>query len=173
MGCMGQSKQNVRYSRYAGGAAVVEFALLLFLLLIIVAGIVEFGRAFWYYDALTKATRDAARYISMTRVSTTVAINTDVETNAVTMVKNAADTAQVPGFQETDVTVICDYDAGTGTGLDCSAAGYTPEYITVSTAYPVKIGEWIPFVTLMNAPWNVTLKSSTTMRYMCEESESC
>ena len=66
------------------GVAAVEFALLLFLLLILVAGIVEFGRAFWYYDALAKATRDGARFLSMSRVSTTVALSEDMKTDAMT-----------------------------------------------------------------------------------------
>jgi len=44
----------------ARGAAVVEFAIVLTLMLLITAGIFEFGRAFEYYDALAKATRDGA-----------------------------------------------------------------------------------------------------------------
>jgi len=173
MGYIGKVKRNIQTKRNMRGVAVVEFALLLFLLLILVAGVVEFGRAFWYYDALTKATRDGARFLSMTRVNTTVALSEDIETDAITMVKNTVDMARVPGLLATDVTVICDYDMGTGTGTDCSTTDYVPDYVTVSIAYPVKIGEWIPFVTLVNAPWNVTLTPATTMRYMCNDPESC
>jgi Flp pilus assembly protein TadG len=164
MGYTGKVKRSIQAKRDMRGVAVVEFALLLFLLLILVAGIVEFGRAFWYYDAVTKATRDGARFLSLSE---------DFETDTITMVKNTVDMARVPGFLTTDVTVICDYDIGSGTGTDCSTADYIPDYVTVSIAYPVKIGEWIPFVTLANAPWNVTLTPSTTMRYMCDEPESC
>jgi Flp pilus assembly protein TadG len=170
---MSKIKQSTQFRRDMRGVAVVEFALLLFILLIVVAGIVEFGRAFWYYDALTKATRDGARFLSMARVSTTVAIDSALENNAITMVKNTADMARVPNFLAADVTVICDYDAGTGTGTDCTTGGYIPDYVRVSVSYQVKIGEWIPFVTLVNAPWNATLSPSTTMRYMCDEPESC
>jgi hypothetical protein len=46
------------------GVAVVEFGLVIILLLMIVGAIIEFGRVFWYYDALTKATRDGARFMS-------------------------------------------------------------------------------------------------------------
>lgn len=173
MGCMDKVKRSIQTGCDMRGVAVVEFALLLFLLLIFVAGIVEFGRAFWYFDALTKATRDGARYLSMSRVSTTVALDSAFENNAIAMVKNTVDMARVPGFLAADVTVTCDYDVGTGTGTDCSTTDYIPDYVTVSIAYPVKIGEWIPFVTLANAPWNVTLSPSTTMRYMCDEVESC
>jgi Flp pilus assembly protein TadG len=46
------------------GVAAVEFAILLPLLLFIVFGITEFGRAIFYYNTLVKATRDAARYVA-------------------------------------------------------------------------------------------------------------
>ena len=140
------------------GAAVVEFALLLILLLMIVAGIVEFGRTFWYYDALTKATRDGARFLSNARASTTVALDGSLQTQAMTMVVNAANSARVPGFNSSYVTVTCD-----------TACDATPTYVTVSiNAYPITIGGWIPiFVpTGTTTTWSATLSPYTTMRYM-------
>jgi Flp pilus assembly protein TadG len=47
------------------GVAAVEFAILLPLLLLIVFGITEFGRALYAYNTLVKATRDAARYYAI------------------------------------------------------------------------------------------------------------
>lgn len=44
--------------------AAVEFALVLPILLIAVFGITELGRAFYQYNALVKATRDAVRYLA-------------------------------------------------------------------------------------------------------------
>lgn len=169
----------------ARGAAVVEFALLLFLLLIVVAGIIEFGRTFWYYDALTKATRDGARFMSSVSVDQIgSAANeltlppltpsgkcpTDPDSTYNYTAKNivycAAVAANVPGFDIGDVDVLCDG----GTCVDDTA----PQYIEVSIdAYPVTIGSWIPFVGLVGAPWNVTFSPATTMRYMCSEPESC
>jgi Flp pilus assembly protein TadG len=46
------------------GVAAVEFALVLIPLIILALGVAEFGRAVWQYAALTKGTRDAARYLS-------------------------------------------------------------------------------------------------------------
>lgn len=46
------------------GAIAVEFAILLVPLLMIVFGITEFGRAIYEYNTLTKATRDAARFLT-------------------------------------------------------------------------------------------------------------
>jgi Flp pilus assembly protein TadG len=46
------------------GAAAVELAILLVPLVLLAFGITEFGRAIYQYNALTKATRDAARFLS-------------------------------------------------------------------------------------------------------------
>lgn len=138
------------------GAAAIELALLLVLLLMFVAGIVEFGRTFWYYDALTKATRDGARYLSNTRVSTLVALDTATQNQAKQMVVNAATQAQVPSFTTTDVTVTCE--------PNCDA----PVYVIVAiNAYPMTIGGWIPILMPVGtATWATTLSPSTAMRYM-------
>jgi Flp pilus assembly protein TadG len=155
---MTQTRRKVR------GAVIVEFALLLIPLLMIVAGIIEFGRTFWYYDALTKATRDGARFLSMSRASPTVALDTTLEQQAKNLVANTAIAANVPNFSADDVEVVCD--------PDCD----TPNYITVNIdAYPVTIGGWIPvFVptsattptAATTAGWGGTLSPYTTMRYM-------
>lgn len=49
-----------------GGAVLVEFALLLPLLLLIIVGIIEFGRAFNSQIELTGAAREAARTMAVT-----------------------------------------------------------------------------------------------------------
>jgi len=138
------------------GAAAVEMALLLILLLMIVAGIIEFGRTFWYYDALAKGTRDGVRFLSNARVDDTVAIDAALIGQAKAMVVNAATEANVPSFLESDVEVDCD--------PDCTA----PTYVTVRIdAYPVTIGGWIPvFVPTGATTWSSTLSPYTTMRYM-------
>lgn len=139
------------------GAAAVEFALLLIVLLIIVAGIIEFGRTFWYHDALSKATRDGARLLSNARASSTVALDTSLKDQAISMVVNAAYLAKVPDFTAADVAVSCE--------PNCDA----PIYVTVRiNAYPITIGRWIPFFVPNNGvtSWSVTLSPFTTMRYM-------
>jgi Flp pilus assembly protein TadG len=47
------------------GVAMVELAIVIFLLVSIAFGITEFGRAIYQYNTITKAARDAARYLSM------------------------------------------------------------------------------------------------------------
>ncbi|AXE95742.1 pilus assembly protein TadG [Burkholderia sp. A27] len=56
-------KHSSRLARMRGSAAV-EFAIVLIPLVTLVAGVAEFGHAIYQYEALTKATRDAARYLS-------------------------------------------------------------------------------------------------------------
>lgn len=149
-------KNNLMLSRQRGAAAI-EFALLLILLLTIMAGIVEFGRAFWYYDALAKATRDSARYLTKVRESATIAINAAQIDNAKEMVVNAALQAKVPNFTAANVSVSCD-----------SACTLAPTYLTVSiNAYPVTIGGWIPiFLSTGVVSLNASISPETTMRYM-------
>ena len=138
------------------GAAVIEFALLLVLLLMFVAGIVEFGRAFWYYNALTKATRDGARYLSNIRSSDSEALDNATQSQAKTMVVNAAIAAKVPDFTAEKVAVSCE--------PNCSA----PVYVKVAiTGYQITIGGWIPILLPVgSATWTTTLSPSTSMRYM-------
>ena len=51
-------------SRNQRGVALIELALTIGILITIVFGITEFGRAIYQYDTLAKAARDAARYLS-------------------------------------------------------------------------------------------------------------
>jgi hypothetical protein len=44
------------------GQGMVEFALTLPLLLVLVVGVMEFGRLLFYYSSITTGTREAARY---------------------------------------------------------------------------------------------------------------
>jgi Flp pilus assembly protein TadG len=53
----------------AEGNELIEFALVLPLLILLLAGTVEFGRAFYTYNILTKSVRNAARYLSASQVS--------------------------------------------------------------------------------------------------------
>ncbi len=142
------------------GVAAVEFALVIIPLLLIVAGIIEFGRAFWYYDALAKSTRDAARYVSNTRVNPAppaLAVDNSVKDAAKAMVLASVNAANVPSFSINYVDVTCN-------PADC----ITPDYVTVRIVnYPITIGGWIPIIIPSGAQtWNTTLSPATTMRYM-------
>lgn len=137
------------------GVAAIEMAILLPLLILVFTGMIEYGRLMWHYDALAKATRDAARYLSKEEVNS-AAIDT-----ALLMVDNAADAAGVkdlvPGNDENDGDVRVSCHPGCG----------NPERVTVSVIYGFKIGEWVPIIgPLSSSVFEVNLTPHTTMPYL-------
>lgn len=112
--------------RKQSGVAVIELAITLIFLLLLTMGITEIGRAFWYYSALQKATRDGARYVSMQSwagASPVSACKTSVKENAVSAGVPSVDASGTS--LENRVSVLCD-------GAACSwGSGTAPEYITV------------------------------------------
>lgn len=130
------------------GAVAVEFALVIVPLLLIVGGVIEFGRVFWHYDALTKATRDGARYLSM--------VGPPLDTvSAETLVKDEANAAGLSG----SVVV----------GVTCVPAGCANpvQHVTVTASYTVRLGEWLPLsYSGGGSGVDLVLQPHTTMRYM-------
>ena len=147
---------------YERGAIIVEMALVVTVLLLIAAGIVEFGRIFWYYNALDKATRNAARYLS-----TVPAIDmadsakaSAAATTARNLVIAAVNSTHIsPPLVAGNVTVSCD---------DANCAGSKPADVKVGiTNFQVTPGTWFPFVSVEGGSYaSITLAPSTTMRYM-------
>jgi hypothetical protein len=58
------------------GVAIIEFALILPLLLLLTFITTELGRAIWQYNTLTKSVRDAARYLSTQQPGSAAAVTT-------------------------------------------------------------------------------------------------
>jgi urea transporter len=56
------------------GVALIEFALILPMLLILTFITTEFGRALYQYNTITKSVRDAARYLSMRTPGTQIGV---------------------------------------------------------------------------------------------------
>ena len=59
-------KKKLSGARLSGehGQSLLEFAITLPILLLLAAGTIEFGRAFYQYNTLSKAVREAARYMA-------------------------------------------------------------------------------------------------------------
>ena len=155
-----------RHSARQQGAAIVEFALVLLLLITLMAGIFEFGRAFWYYDALTKATRDGARLMAVApKANLTTAVTGGVA-KAKTQVADAVTAAGVPSFTTSNVTVTClnaTFDDST------CVNGTAPGGVRVEiTGYTMTIGQFIPFLVGASSNYSASLAPHTTMRYMPE-----
>lgn len=147
-----------------GGVAAVEFAFVLVILLLIMAGVVEFGRTLWYADALTKATRDGARLMSSWPIGT---IGSNGPGAARNITKDSANAANVsPSLAVGNVLVECLNDAFVS--VTC-ADGTAPANVRVSiTSFSVVLGAWFPFIGtggLINYG-GISLAPHTTMRYM-------
>lgn len=158
-----------KLSKRENGVAAIELALLLIPLLLIVAGVIEFGRTFWYYDALTKATRDGVRLMSMADKNTITGTKSEAEE----LVVAAANNAMVsPPLETENVTVEC---LNASYAAQACIDGAAPANVRVTIVnFNVTIGDWIPFVTSNGAPpWGTTLSPSTTMRYLCSSAGSC
>ena len=145
------------------GIAAVELALTLFVLTLIGAGLAELGRAFWYYDALVKGTRDAARYLSTVPTSRLASAVTPTAETA-DIVINAANGAAVPGFTSANVSIVCAPTA-------CASATVPGDVtrVTVAATYPLRIGAVFPFLppdASGTGGWTATLSPHTTMPYM-------
>lgn len=155
--------------RQERGAAAVEFALVLPILLLVVAGTVEFGRAFWFYDTLSKATRDAARYLTMASCYSGESESDcnirlgNVAAAAKTLVATAAAEAHLSDFSAANVEVRCD-----ASPCSTNAAVLGSTHVTVAIVdYGIRLGEWLPLGYISEpAGYNLGIQPYTTMRYM-------
>jgi len=154
----------------------VEFALVIGVLVLIVGGIIEFGRVFWHYDALTKATRDGARLMSKATAGTLVtatapAVSAVDEANQLVLAE--ADGAQlIPALISSQVVIQCTYLSGGAEGSwggchDMSSTNPTdvPVHVRVSITgspqYTVPLAQWFPVPGA-----DIALRPQTTMRYV-------
>lgn len=147
--------------RRDGGGALIEFAILLTLLITLIAGIVEFGRTFWYYDAMSKATRNGARAMS---ASVKATIATVAIADARTLVLADLASAGVPDITAANIEIVCLNAAMTV--VTCTN-GSAPGGVRVSVInYAMTLGTLVPFLIGSSSTMLVTLKPSTTMAYM-------
>jgi len=98
------------------GQTLVEFALVLPLLILLIAGIFDFGRAIYGYNTVLNASREAAR----------VAI---VHQTASTIKQQAVDHAVALGLSPSDVTVDYRTAAAPNTSGSCNSKLGTPQIV--------------------------------------------
>jgi Flp pilus assembly protein TadG len=115
-------------SRRERGAAAVEMALVLPLLILLLGGIIDFGRAFMTEVILTNAAREGSRMALIDRDATTAASSIDTRATAAA---NGIDTVTV-----------------TPTPSDgCSASGATQVTVEVSTSFNWLLLDTLPGIT--------------------------
>lgn len=142
------------------GVALIEFGLTLSVLLAIVFGITEFGRAIYQYDTLAKAARDAVRHLSTQAAGDTVAIDEAV-CLAVYGKPTCTGNPLAPGLT-TAMVSICDAVSCVATH---QAQGSAPviNLVTLtigSAAHPYTFNSVVPFVVpnIPFGPISVTMK---------------
>ena len=125
--------RNTRHGSWAKerGNELIEFALVLPLLVLMLLGAIEFGRAFYTYNILTKSVRNAARYLSDTQVtlSGVVVPGYVAKTQNLAVYGNivGSGTKIIPDLQTSHITV-----SGTAT----PGPSVNQFYVTVSANYP-------------------------------------
>lgn len=126
----------IRRSRMRGVAAV-EFALVLMPMIMLATGVAEFGRAIYQYETLTKATRNAARYLSVFLPNDSAyplaAAQCLVVYGSTTC--GSAGTELVPGLT-TSMVIVCDATHSTdcGDASDPSQFANLPTYDSTNNA---------------------------------------
>lgn len=145
-----------RFRRGERGIQLLEVAIVLPILLLLLAATAEFGRYFYYYSTLSKATRSAVRYLTAkpyTTASKTEALNLALCGTTTTCVAN---TEILPGLTTGNFSI-------TATGTNT----FFPETVTVQVVsynyQPIfDLGSYVG-----GAAWaSVPVSPSTTMRYL-------
>ncbi|VWD64368.1 pilus assembly protein TadG [Burkholderia lata] len=112
------------------GVVAVEFAIVLMPMILLATGVAEFGRAIYQYETLTKATRDAARYLSVWLPTDSAYPVSAAQCLVVygSTTCGASGTELVPGLTTSMVT-ICDAQHTTG----CSDASDPSQFANLAT----------------------------------------
>jgi Flp pilus assembly protein TadG len=140
----------------------VEFTFGVIILLMLLLGVTELGRGFWYYSAIQKTARDYARCASQIDWVDPNA-TTRLATCQANGVASANEAGLVPVLEAGDMTLDCD-------GGGCAwGSGTAPEYVTVSVAYTMP---WVfnhggssPISPLGDGSTGITFSITATMPY--------
>jgi Flp pilus assembly protein TadG len=135
------------------GAELIEFALVLPLLILLCLGTIEFGRAYYTYNILSKAVRNGARFLSTGLVTSTGTLDSTTETNTknVVVYGNVAGTGTkvLPDLLTTQVNIPAP-----------TVVSGSEQYVTVSVSYP-----YVPLFRLV-MPTTLTLSPKVTMIFV-------
>ena len=144
-----------RFMRREEGTQLVELAIVLPVMLVLMATAAEFGRFFYTYTTLTKATRAGARYLA------TSAVKTSEDAKARNLIvygdMNGGEDAIVSGLTTQNIRIV-------RTG----GVPVLPETVTVE----IDSFTYVPLFDLgkltnqKNLSLNIEVKPSTTMRYL-------
>jgi Flp pilus assembly protein TadG len=140
------------------GIAIIEFTIVLPVMLFLILVVAEFGRAFMYYNTLTRAVSDSARYVSVNALkgqSQVVEIDADLREAA----QNLVDYGNVSG---SGARVLSDGTTGIVTVID---QGDGVISVTASYPYTPMLGNILPTFRSGGGVSTVfTMQAQVTMR---------
>jgi len=145
--------KKLRTTKSERGAELLEFALVLPLIILLCLGTIEFGRAYYTYNILSKAVRDGTRFLSTGLVTSTGTVDptTATSTKNVVVYGNTAGTGTkiLPDLLTTQVNVPA-----------ATVVSGSEQYVTVSVSYP-----YVPLFRLV-MPTTLTLSPKVTMIFV-------
>ncbi|HLL69367.1 MAG TPA: TadE/TadG family type IV pilus assembly protein [Micromonosporaceae bacterium] len=128
------NRRGRRRGRGDRGAAAVELALTLPLLLLIVCGIIDFGRMFNAQITLTEAAREGARAAAVSGTAAAVKKRVDLATSGVPGVQPPATTFCSPTRSEAEVDLTYNFSYVTPFAMIAGMFGDGPDGTVVLTA---------------------------------------
>lgn len=145
--------RSLRPSRFAGrdpeeGAALIEFALVLPVLLVLLLGMLDFGKAFNYWIDQTHLANEGARWAAVNKNPGGGSLQQYVRSQANTPELRDGGTASVAG----PIQICITFPNGTSQVGD-------PVRVTASTTY-----NWLPFLGSRLGIAQTTMTASATMR---------
>ncbi len=139
------------------GLAVIEFTIVLPVMLFLILIVAELGRAFMYYNTLTRAVRDSARYVSANALKGQSQI-VDIDAALVQAAQNLVAYGNVAG---TGATVLADGTIGTVVVIDQGGG-----VISVIATYPYTpmLGSVLPNFAGGGVVTSFTMQAQVTMQ---------
>jgi Flp pilus assembly protein TadG len=148
-----RERLNPANMRDESGVALVEFALVLPLLLLLLFGMLDFGKAFNYWIDETHLANEAARWAVVNNNPGSGTLQAWVLSQADTPELRNGGTSSVPTKAQVCITFPTNSQTGT------SGRVGDPVNVTVSVTY-----NWLPFVGGKINKTNVTIVGNSTMR---------
>ena len=141
-----------------GGAAAVEMALVLPFLMVILMGIIEFGRVLYSQQVITNASREAARASATDFEPYTDAANRILEPAGIPLPTESCSTSPSLGYTSICLTIVI-IPVGTATAQAHQVA------ISYNIAYMTPLGDLLE-MSAGNSDWGegITITSTAVMR---------
>lgn len=140
------------------GVAIIEFTIILPFILFLILAVAEFGRAFMYYNTLTRAVRDSTRYVASNALKGQSQI-VEIDANLITAAKNLVEYGNAAGMGTPSIL------AGSGGTVTVTDEGNGVISVLASYPYSPMLGSVLPdFVGVGGITTPFTMRAQVTMK---------